>query len=499
MPLDINPTNQIRIANMTDTGSGSKTPYIDSASAVDDYTAQEIMANSLHGIHGLPYQFMDTVDRRLTDTEIGRKYGEKIVSKLPLLFLTPGKQQFMSEFSSDEQRSIIDALISKTEVDPNNLINKYGKYYTFKHDYATYYQYVNTMCWVVAKFLGLENVVMPIGDNGKNSSYEKTLGGTDWSKATNSAFKTFFSNSENVVFYLDGLTSVSESFSNSTTESSLASSVNGLTDQAKEIQFILGSGNSSIANLVNDMGDVASSITSSLSGVVTNLAGGILGGLTGSGVNTILSGGKIVFPELWQDSGFDRSYSLDIKLRSPDHDSLSIYMNILVPYIHLLALVLPRGLDGTTDSSHIDPNGYTSPFLVRAYCKGLFNIDQGIITSLSANKGAECCWNDDGLPTQIDISIEIKDLYSVLFMSNLGNHLLPHNVIKGVAGVVTNTSMLDFLANMSGLNLGLDEIGRRTKMFNYLTMRNYTSLPSRKWTAFDQKMSDLMGRLYEIF
>jgi hypothetical protein len=139
-----------------------------------------------------------------------------------------------------------------------------------------------------------------------------------------------------------------------------------------------------------------------------------------------------------------------------------------------------------------DPNNYSSPFLVRAYSKGMFNIDMGIITGLNVTKGAECCWNDDGLPTQIDISIDIKDLYSNLIMSSQSS--------KGVTSwdVANNTSYMDFLANMAGLNIAQMEIGRRLEMTYYLSKNSFTTIPSRIFTRFDQSISSLMGKLYEI-
>ena len=63
--------------NEDDTGDNSAT-----------YTSN-IMIKSTQGIFGIPYQFRPIDDRRLTGTEIGAKYGEKIVSKMPLLFMVP--------------------------------------------------------------------------------------------------------------------------------------------------------------------------------------------------------------------------------------------------------------------------------------------------------------------------------------------------------------------------------------------------------------------------
>ena len=51
-------------------------------------TVSKIMTTKTNGIEALPYQFMKTVDRRVTGTSgagVGRKYAEKIFSRLPLL------------------------------------------------------------------------------------------------------------------------------------------------------------------------------------------------------------------------------------------------------------------------------------------------------------------------------------------------------------------------------------------------------------------------------
>ena len=286
----------------------------------------------------------------------------------------------------------------------------------------------------------------------------------------------------NVVFYLDGLTSVSETYTNETTESSLASQINGFADQANEIRFLFGQKGSAIGNLLDGVDDATSSIRSSLATVMGNLGGGIVESLADKGVSTVLDGGKIVFPKIWSNSSAQRSYSIEIKLRSPDHDSLSIFLNILKPYCRLLCLALPRLMDD-------NPNGYRAPFMVKAFSKGIFNIDYGMITSMTVTKGAECCWNDDGLPTQIDISLEIEDLYSSLAMSGFTDTNKQ---------IVSNTSYMDFLANMAGLNIAQMEIGRRIKMYYYLTKTDITQIPSKIHTRFDQSISKLMGKAYNL-
>lgn len=444
------------------------TNYIDYDSEVHG-----ILTTNMRGIEGLPYQFMENVDRRITNTEMGRKYTEKIISHIPLLFLTPCRPVFMDDFNDMDKSTTVDFLLSGITPE-SELIEGKGRYYSVQYDYATYYRYLNCMLSAVATFLGLYEEPITLG--GKTDK----LGQFNWQDELSDNFKTFFSCAENVIFYLDGMTSVSESYSNETTQSSLASQINGFSDTANEIAFLFGEKGGAIGNMYNSATEITSSITSSLSKIVGNIGGGIVQSLADKGVNTVLNGGKIVFPEIWSDSSADRSYSIELKLRSPDHDSLSIFLNVLKPYCRILALTLPMLMDD-------NPNGYKSPFMVKGYSKGLFNIDMGIISSLNVTKGAECCWNDDGLPTQIDITLEIKDLYSSLAMSGFNDK---------TKEIVNNTAYMDFLANMAGLNIGQMEIGRRIKMYYYLTRTRLDQVPSKIFTGFEQSISKAINRMY---
>lgn len=77
-------------------------------------------------------------------------------------------------------------------------------------------------------------------------------------------------------------------------------------------------------------------------------------------------------------------------------------------------------------------NTYRTLFICKAYCKDLFNIELSMITGLSISKGATCYWKDDWLPTQIDLDIEIKDLYSQLSMTGYAtDEVISMGIIKG--------------------------------------------------------------------
>ena len=438
----------------------------------DEEAVKSVLKSDLNGVFGLPYQFLPNVDPRISGTDIGKIYAEKIISKIPLLFLTPCRQEFMPDFSGQDREVALANLLGELKDQFTGNLSTTGKYYTTKFAYDEYIKYVNTMATQLSYFLGIGNNYINI--NGKR----KKIKNIDWNLIKNDGFKNYFSASNAVVYYLDGLTSMTESFTNTSTESSLASTINGFSDQANEIKFLLGE-DSALGNLMNGATEVGDGILSVLSGTISNLAGGMLSDLASTGVSTVLTGGKIIFPKIWQDSGFNRSYSFDIKLRSPDHDSTSIFLNILIPYIHILAMTLPIGKDN-------DPNAYTSPFLVKAYCKGMFNIDMGLITDLTVTRGAECQWNDDGLPTQIDISITIEDLYSSLFMTDESDSNL---------AIVKNTSMMDFLANLAGLNIAETEILRRERMLLYLTGSDLTRIPSSIYNKFDTAIANIISKI----
>lgn len=474
----------------------------------DDETntlVSKMMTTTMNGIEALPYQFMPSVDTRLSDTGktstesmIGRKYAEKIMGRLPLLFLTPCHPQAFADFDEADKTTIVNSLLDGVWND--DLINGDGRYYNVAYAYDEYFRYFNCMMAAVAVFLGIYDDTLP----ALTGSATKKIGEYDWSNELNDDFKTFFSAKENLIFYVDNFNSISESFSNDTTESSIASQVNSTSDTANELNFLLAGNSSAIGKIADNVSDAVSSISSALSTTLGELGGGILGSLADTGINTLVNGGKIVFPQIWSNSSYSRDYTLELKLRSPDHDSLSIFLNVIKPYCKILCLCLPRVMD---HEDHYNLNGYMSPFLVKAFSKGMFNIDMGIISSLSVTKGAECQWNDDGLPTQIDVSITITDLYSSLAMSGfedtssiynlgLGN---PFKGMQQIWKIVNNTAYMDFLANMAGLNVGTMAIGRRVEMYKYLTETSLVQYKSRKFTQFDQAISRIMGNLYEKF
>ena len=442
----------------------------------------------LYGIEGLPYQFSKEVDPRPEGVVIGRKYGEKIFSRMPLVFLAPCKQKFMDNFTKEERSTALQFLMANTEDFTEDLLNSKGRFYSIEYDYYNYYNYLNPMMVAMASFLGISNKSIRVGGNER-----KPIKKISWDAESNSNFAHYFSSKENLIFYANEMNTISESFGNDTMESSLASTINGFSDQAKELRFLLNGG--AAKTLTENASKAVSSITSSLSGLTTKLGGGLVGSVTKDGINTVVNGGKILFPKIWSDSSYNTSYNINFKFRSPDHDSLSIYLNILKPYAKLLALVMPKMQQ---NSDEFDVNGYNTPHLVKATCPGFFHIDMGLITGMSVTKGDEGQWNDDGLPTVLDVSIDIEDLYnSVLYMSGYeSSSINPVGVFKDPFKFVANTAYMDFLANACGVNIHKPYFERMVAVTAALIENRTVTIPNRIGTSFEQGLTNIIGKMW---
>lgn len=423
-----------------------------------------LKVHTTRGIHGMPYQFLPVVDNRIDGSEdnnvFGRKFADKIVAKMPLLLMTPGTAKFMSSFSEEERRQVLLSSIFGV-VDNNakdslmNTMSKDGRYYSFKNQYNEYFQYVRAMAKIMANYMG-------VGDkevNGKKlgGPFNGIFGSFDWEKDIQSDISKLTRFANCTAWYIDSEKQISENLSNETTESMLKSSINGLSDYARELQFLLGTsayavGTGSVASRADalfgqdQLNANIESVNEFINKVMPGQTGGIFTRLT-SNIQTLVAGGKLIFPEIWSDSSFGgRSYDISLKLRCPDPTPLGIFLDIMIPIIHIICFTAPRSSTA---------NGYVSPFLVRAFYKGMFNVDMGIITSLNITRGAEGSWSRSGIPTSVDINFTIKDLYSSLTISKADSY----------QPIMDNLPLLDFLANMAGININEPDVFRQIELY----------------------------------
>lgn len=448
------------------------------------------------GIFGLPYQFMPHIDMRLAavDSASGRNnvYGDalrvnnglrpssdlvseadelglgyrwmyNIYDKMPLLLMTPGKANFLNKYTHEQKESVVTMLASAFQNGADNagalsdVFEKEGRYYEFNADLPTYYNYVNPMCRAAAVFLGIGDKTIDDQMTGAGTPLKKA----SWDSFTSTRLRSFqdLGSTGFIGFYIDTPTEIRESFSNQTSESSLKGMADSISEQGKELNFLFGYGASALD--INDT-EISNSIAE-LANDISRLTSknNILNSIT-KHLQTVASGGRLVFPEIWSNSSFDKSYNIDIKLVSPDADKLSIYLNIIVPLMHLIALAAPRTKGKNTGG--MNQNAYFQPFLVRAVYKSMFSVDTGIITSMDISKGDEGRWTPDGLPTSVTVSFTIKDLYQVMSISP--TEYLDGGMLTGVGSdTYCNTTLMDYIGTLCGVNIFEPDVKRAVDMW----------------------------------
>ncbi len=272
-----------------------------------------------------------------------------------------------------------------------------------------------------------------ITTTGGKQTVTPTASGKDgqpsfWSKFTGALVGTSLSGNDFVGFRVEKSTDASESFSNSTKDSPMGQQLNGQVDENRAVNLgNLGQGSGAVAFAGKTIGQAKQALSA------------VMGGLKSAAKYMVTSNGYFDLPQAWSGSNFSRSYSFTMKLRArTGGDNVSVYQQCMIPTCMMLASVLPRGAGAST---------YTSPFIVRAFCKGMFSIPAGIITTLSIKRGdAEFGWNVNRLPTVIDISFQIQDLSPILFVSLAGEGSFLH-------ALSNNTKLQEYLSTLSGIGL----------------------------------------------
>lgn len=270
----------------------------------------------------------------------------------------------------------------------------------------------------------------------------KTMNGID-----NATTKEFYMDS----FYIDFFVkppSYSESFQNSTTSSKFLEGVNAVSGISKELQFLMGGAmNMNLGAYDEQIGDFTKNQNQIINQANLNEhAKKVMSSLI-TGSTAVVMGANLIFPEIWDSSNYSRDFSLEITLTTPYGNRESIFLNIIVPMMFLIALALPR---------QVTVNSYSSPFLVRCTVPGFFTCDMGMVKDLAISKGGSdgSQWTKDGLPTEVTITINIGDLYNSLSMSN---YRTPRNMWN----FIWNTPLVDYVGTVCGLNMKSSEMKKK--------------------------------------
>ena len=464
-------------------------------------------------LFGLPYQFTDAVDPRYEgiNKTVGHNFAEKFLLEAPVCTFIPGKPKYIPSETSGVKLSITNALINGAAGNLSPLQQllseneaQYMRLYDFQTDWTEYMSNVNNLCRIGAGFLGLNETIMVGGEecsferfdwrnyrwnqNANTSQITRTfnlLKNTKGNKTSNKDTTVDYSAGEKTLdaatkdyqyiqFYIDPEGTSGDSISNSTTQSQFKGMIDQGSNTMKEMSFLLNAGGLNATDAQAFLGDSSKNIMGAITnnigkdGVVGKAAS-ILGRLTNI-AGDVIKGNNVIIPDIYDSSAYSRdSLNITVHLKSPYGTKLSYYLNIFVPMMHLLALACPR---------QATANSYQGPQLVKAFVEGQFSVNLGIVSGFSISKIGDSR-SVDGLPMEVDVTLQIQDLYSDLMLSSPNEPLM----------FINNSSLVEFLATNCGLSLTSPNYDAKFRMIINTMKEQVYDIPTTIKSAVEEWIS----------
>jgi hypothetical protein len=360
---------------------------------------------------GLPLYYNDLADPG------GRIYNQTIIQDIPNVYIVPGNPRINRKLINVAGKRIVPADLSRILMKAAESGGPLGfalkgsfangedlRFMGFDSDYAGYFKYVQTMLSTIHSYMAMDDVF-------DIYNFEKEF---------ENSIKDF-----GLCFYADKSTSITETADNTYGASRVAELANEKAATMREADFMFPTGGQTARvvdsiKAMNPIGVLQSLGT--FDGIITR---------TSNALFRVVNGSQLFFPDMWQDSRFDKSYNISFKFYSPYGDKTSIFRYVYVPFIALLAMALPKQ-DGLL--------GYEKPFVMKMMRPGYFDINMGVVTSMSITKGgADSLWTVDGFPQMIEVNMNVVDLY-------------PQMVQTDDVGMLSyNIGISNFLQNMAGI------------------------------------------------
>jgi hypothetical protein len=432
----------------------------------------------MHNIIGMPFQFIDSTDPRLIGMEYGRMFTENIIMNMPIATINAGVPQFMGSAGSDSKAAMLTALASNVIDDVGGKITdllKEGnsRYYWFKSQSADYFAYVNMLCRLSAEYMGLGDLEV---DGSGGGHYWDYNWGTA-SNSNNSFLNTLCGLNSSIYVYYQPHSSITESMSNSTDQSMMANIFGSASEKAKEASFILGT---TTGGLPKFMDPAASQ--QNLEGIA-KMAGNNdnnffkrIFGKSREAITLTAQGANMLFPEIWKNANFSRSYQLEVKLSSPYGDPESVYRHVLVPLWHLMCLGFPK---------QAGANGFAAPFICQIFSKGMFNAELAIMESMSITRGGD---GDNvsikDIPLEITVNLTFKDLFDSMSITPTGNWGL----------IANNIGLIDYMATLSGVTVDMPDFKRMLTVMMHTQANKVLDIPGNIKARISDAMRDVVMR-----
>ncbi len=489
MILEESPLYDVDKADANDSTEENELTFEELENATyEEYKVRETEVTSRMGqaiprytfVHGLPFQMTPITDRRINRTtstdSYGRVFAKEIVANTPISVITPCIPKFLTSanggISNPDRDKILAVLQSGSDTaSVDDILSKFNNksdsaldLFVAQPSTASYYEYVNALCSASAINMGIGNMKY----NGKK------IKDLDWGKFNQDIDKYALMgdivgpqiNSVSIAY--DPTGSLSDSLSNSTRQSSLAQLLKDKASSVQELEFMMGSIRGVGLNSTYD--EYLEQDILSYKDMINSNPNSVIGSVS-RGIRTIVSGSSIRMPEIWSDSNKSSDgYTITAKFMSPYADAFSKWRWVAVPFWHCFALTAPRS---TT------PTSFSSPYIIKAYSKGYYNCENGMIQSMSYRKfGDGDMITDDGIPTCIEVELSIRDLYGSIAMSNF---IDPGNFFA-------NKGLLELIGSMSGTNMLRLTIEESIAMYANAQIERFLGAPGRAMERLAQSL-----------
>jgi hypothetical protein len=206
----------------------------------------------------------------------------------------------------------------------------------------------------------------------------------------------FYGGLDGVTFRTEGVSSASDSFSNSTTSSAIASTFNSTVQAVQDFKFNVSGGQTGIGIVDEFVGTIKDAV-----------AGIAAGSVIGNIPLALLGNSKVEIPDHWEDSSTNlHSESFSFYFEAPYAHPYSIATNIFLPLSLLMPFIVPFSTGGST---------YTSPFLIKVFSRGKSIIRTGIVQNASFEFGSgPLGWTTDMKPRNLRVNLTVTDLDKVM-------------------------------------------------------------------------------------
>ena len=224
-------------------------------------------------------------------------------------------------------------------------------------------------------------------DNTTNNVFQDILSNADFIKSS------LHDGSQFVTFRVNNKPTFTETFSNSTAQAGIASTINGAVSTARAARFSLMDGNVSelLANIKNGLASMATGALDSVG----------LGGLAALGGAAFVD-----VPDTWENSTASLPRAeYTIPLYSPYGNKISRFIDMYIPIACLLAGALPLSAGRAA---------YTSPFICQIYHQGRVQCKLGMIDSLTITRGTgNVGFNAENEMLGAELSFSVVDLSKI--------------------------------------------------------------------------------------